>query len=161
MTPSEALIVAIIEQAISDALHAEPGKWASGSVTIHDQAEARSFLTAETGGWARSRRDLCEAVGLDPDILRGRMLHLIEQTESWVENAQPMPQPASQPLRFCILDALAEGADTAPEIAARIDAHRAAIASQLNAMAREGLVRPEPPKDGISGRWSATSKRAA
>lgn len=36
--------------------------------------EARLFLTQKHGSWAQSRHDICNAAGIDPEMLRTRAL---------------------------------------------------------------------------------------
>ena len=43
--------------------------------------EALYFLTREHGAWAESRRNLCDAAGLDPDDLRSNILRVLAGAE--------------------------------------------------------------------------------
>ncbi|WP_414897039.1 hypothetical protein [Rhodovulum sp. YEN HP10] len=43
--------------------------------------EALYFLTRERGAWAESRRDLCDASGIDPDALRLNALRILDGGE--------------------------------------------------------------------------------
>ena len=44
-----------------------------------DGEEARAFLLAKHGPWARSRMDICYISGIDPDVLRERVEAAIEK----------------------------------------------------------------------------------
>ena len=65
-----ALVNAIILKAVSDLFSS------ASDETI--QSEAYTFLTARTGPWAAQREHLCWLVDLDPDVLRERILDILE-----------------------------------------------------------------------------------
>jgi hypothetical protein len=46
----------------------------AANITTEQRVEAALFLTALDGDWATSRRDICVAAGIDPDLLRERAL---------------------------------------------------------------------------------------
>jgi len=72
MTPEEALWVAVLERAVLDAHRC----------SVYDGGDdAWSFLTDRAGGWAVSREDICNAIGIDPDRLREDVLRGIEPPE--------------------------------------------------------------------------------
>lgn len=64
-SPERALIASVLMQAIQDAFYPSSNVCLAG-----DQAEAITFLTKQTGTWAKSRVTLCDAIGLNPDALR-------------------------------------------------------------------------------------------
>lgn len=57
----------VIERAWHDYFSISP-------IDTNDRLEAALFLTALDGEWAMSRRDICVAAGIDPDLLRERAL---------------------------------------------------------------------------------------
>lgn len=64
MSAEQALYTAVVEQAIRD-LEGPNFPLAS---------ESWSFLTDRSGAWARSRRDICDCIGVDPDKLRENVM---------------------------------------------------------------------------------------
>lgn len=65
-----ALVNAIILKAVADLF--------SSASDETSRSEAFSFLTARTGPWAAHREHLCWLVDLDPDVLRERMMDILE-----------------------------------------------------------------------------------
>lgn len=65
-----ALVNAIILKAVSDLF--------SSASDETSRSEARTFLTARSGPWAANLEHLCWLVDLDPDVLRERILDILE-----------------------------------------------------------------------------------
>ena len=65
-----ALVNAIILKAVADLF--------SSASDETSRSEAFTFLTARTGPWATHREHLCWLVDLDPDVLRERILDILE-----------------------------------------------------------------------------------
>lgn len=62
---------AVLQQAIDDAHFAfsRPDDHDRGAtnMSLVDKSDARAFVTATYGAWARSRMDICHVSGIDPD----------------------------------------------------------------------------------------------
>jgi len=75
--PEELLIFAVLSRAILDLF---------GPVTLtSNQAEGKKarhealrFLTDQSGGWAKRRTELCDAIGFDGDDVRARVIRVLE-----------------------------------------------------------------------------------
>lgn len=67
---------AVLEQAINDAdlAYRTPDTKAIQNFPLPERRDAIAFIEAEHGPWARSRRDICSAAGIDPDAFRERCL---------------------------------------------------------------------------------------
>ena len=50
--------------------------------TAKDRREAVAFLTHESGTWAKSRRDTCDALGINPDVIRARAIRMLADPDS-------------------------------------------------------------------------------
>lgn len=74
-TPYSALFAAVIQQAIDDALGTK-------AIPQYDRDQATQFLTARQGQWAASRAAYCDALGIDPDVLRERSLRRLSLPET-------------------------------------------------------------------------------
>ena len=64
------LISAAVLKAVTDLF--------SANIDESDRADAFAFLTAEKGSWAESRDRLCWLVDMDPDLMRVRILDILE-----------------------------------------------------------------------------------
>lgn len=141
--PEEELLTAVILQAIADAGHTSHGE------PTQEAIEAHEFLTSETGSWAKSRRDFCGAIGVDPDLLRVQILKAIPRPGERVttEPVAPLEKPVEKPkpLRLRVLDALADGYEAVSAIAARINANQSSVVYHLKMLQSEGLVRCASP----------------
>ena len=60
--------LAVIEQAVRDVRNLDD----------HEKHVAWAFLTDKVGNWARSRRDICDAIGIDSEVLRTNCLEGLE-----------------------------------------------------------------------------------
>jgi len=75
--PEELLIISILSRAVIDLF---------GSVSLapnleeaqQAKQEALTFLTQKSGGWEKRRRELCDAVGIDSDEMRDRVVRVLE-----------------------------------------------------------------------------------
>lgn len=79
------LCAAIISQAVEDVTVKWPvGKYNYDLRPPDDEIKkALLFLTATSGQWKESRVIICDAVGLDPDYVRTRVLQAIERGEEY------------------------------------------------------------------------------
>lgn len=75
--PEELLIFSILSRAIVD-LFGTVGMTANEDEAKVAKQDALMFLTQKTGGWAKRRRELCDAVGIDADEMRDRVVRVLE-----------------------------------------------------------------------------------
>ena len=75
--PTAQLVYAIIAQAVQD-LFGSPGSNLTASQCSNARRDALKFLTASSGSWAQWRRTYCDLVGLDDEILRARIVAVLE-----------------------------------------------------------------------------------
>ena len=85
-----ALLGAVIAHAVNDCIscaayvgHGESTNW----------EDATAFLTEENGGWAQSRRDICDAIGVNDANIRRHVIAILEgraEPALWAEN-KPNP----------------------------------------------------------------------
>ena len=75
--PEELLIFSILSRAILD-LFGTVGLTSNVDEAKAAKHEALIFLTQETGGWEKRRRELCDAVGIDADDMRDRVIRVLE-----------------------------------------------------------------------------------
>ncbi len=81
--PTGNLYAAIITQAVEDAIY--------GVATFgndRDWEQAISFCTDTHGDWRESRETLCQAVGVDPDIIRAHVIAMLEGRRKPVYNGK-------------------------------------------------------------------------
>jgi len=81
------LWTAVINQAITDAAayldYKEKRRHTLPNNTSYAEAsQGWEFLTASHGEWARSRMDICGGTAVDPDMLRERVLAIVEERGS-------------------------------------------------------------------------------
>lgn len=79
------LYVAVITQAVEDVTVKWPKTPYNYGYRPPDDEIKKSllFLTATSGQWKESRVIICDAVGLDPDYVRTRVLQAIERGEEY------------------------------------------------------------------------------
>jgi len=75
--PEELLILSVLSRAILD-LFGTVGLTANADEAASAKSDALAFLTQNTGGWAKRRKEICEAVGMDGDIVRNRVIRVLE-----------------------------------------------------------------------------------
>jgi len=75
--PEHALIVAILGRAILD-LFGTAGGCANLDEASNARYEALKFLTDASGSRAMRRADLCDAIGFDGDVMRDRIVSVLE-----------------------------------------------------------------------------------
>lgn len=75
--PEELLIYAILSRAILD-LFGSVGLVSRGDEVVKARHDALMFLTQESGGWAQRRADICVAIGFDSDVVRNRVIRVLE-----------------------------------------------------------------------------------
>lgn len=75
--PEELLIFSILSRAILD-LFGPVGLTSNKDEADTAKSDALMFLTQETGGWAKRRKELCDAVGIDGDEMRDRVIRVLE-----------------------------------------------------------------------------------
>jgi len=75
--PEVLLIFSILSRAILD-LFGTVGLTANADEAAVAKHEALMFLTQETGGWAKRRRELCDAVGIESDEMRDHVVRVLE-----------------------------------------------------------------------------------
>lgn len=81
-TPAEELLIyAVLSRAIHD-LFGVVGLTSNKSEAEVAKQEALMFLTQATGGWAKRRNELCEAIGFDGDVVRSRVVRVLEGDRS-------------------------------------------------------------------------------
>jgi hypothetical protein len=92
------------------------------------------FLTDETGGWAQSRRLICDAAGIDHDAF----MEAVKRRRSGQQRA-PEPEPS---LADTVLHHVrsSDGRITAPDIATVLGRTVAGVASVLRSLEARGLV---------------------
>jgi len=73
LCPERKLAAAVIMQAIADATGGGGTCGEQGPARNIAVAQARAFLTAETGPWAESRRIWCDLAGIDPTAMHERI----------------------------------------------------------------------------------------
>jgi len=142
VTPEEALFSAVIEQAIEDA---------SGNVNCAlqevERNQAHLFLTARTGPWAEARETWCDAIGMDPDVLRQHVLAIIPEPGMRRDGTRaPAPPPRAGSVPALIMDVLEREALTTPEIAQRIGRDPKSLSHTLSEMKAKGLICRAGPK---------------
>jgi hypothetical protein len=154
-TPEEALVFAILAQAVSDLFGGE-----SANERLH-RRDAMAFLTAKNGPWALRRREECDYVGIDPDVLRSRIIailegkaeinHLPERSRKSIVEARAMwaevkPKPAPAPERVkrynCedLYRLLPDGEFSVSDIARRTPVEEKYLPKLLNTLAARGLI---------------------
>lgn len=69
------IYAAVIAQAVDDAVFGT--STSSDAAQMADWEQAVSFCTMQRGEWRESRETLCEAVGIDPDIIRNHVLAIL------------------------------------------------------------------------------------
>lgn len=77
----KALWAAVINQALVDAsayldYTARRRHTLPNNTSYSEVSQSWEFLTARHGEWARSRMDICDQAGIDPDMLRSRVLEV-------------------------------------------------------------------------------------
>ena len=75
--PEELLVFSILSRAILD-LFGTVGLTANVDEATVAKQDALMFLTQTSGGWAQRRRELCDAVGIDGDEMRTRVVRVLE-----------------------------------------------------------------------------------
>ena len=75
--PEELLVFSILSRAILD-LFGKVGLTSNSEEAEQTKQDALSFLTQKAGGWAKRRNELCEAVGIDGDEVRDRVVRVLE-----------------------------------------------------------------------------------
>lgn len=75
--PEELLVFSILSRAILD-LFGSVGLTANADEAKTARQEALIFLTQRTGGWAKRRNELCDAIGIDGDDMRARVVRVLE-----------------------------------------------------------------------------------
>ncbi|PIE13500.1 MAG: hypothetical protein CSA68_11630 [Rhodobacterales bacterium] len=75
--PETDLILAVLGRAILD-LFGSVGLTSNDTEKDNARRDAFFFLTEKTGPWARRRRDLCDAVGIDGDDMRDRVVRVLD-----------------------------------------------------------------------------------
>ncbi|WP_299850595.1 hypothetical protein [uncultured Roseovarius sp.] len=75
--PEELLVFSILSRAILD-LFGSVGLTADADEAKTARQEALIFLTQRTGGWAKRRNELCDAIGIDGDDMRARVVRVLE-----------------------------------------------------------------------------------
>jgi hypothetical protein len=75
--PEELLVFSILSRAILD-LFGSVGLASNSEEVAQAKQDALSFLAQKTGGWAKRRNELCEAVGIDGDDMRNRVVRVLE-----------------------------------------------------------------------------------
>lgn len=111
--PEVALVYAILSRAIQDLFGSAAINSNTGSEIGLAKREALSFLTAQRGPWAQQRATYCTLIGLDPGVLRARIVAILEgddkplasyaggrelpcideAREMWREKQTPIPRP--------------------------------------------------------------------
>ncbi|MEY8119982.1 hypothetical protein AB9F26_17225 [Falsihalocynthiibacter sp. BN13B15] len=76
-TPEELLVFSILSRAILD-LFGSVGLTANEDEAKTAKRDALIFLTQKSGGWAKRRNELCEAIGVDGDDMRARVVRVLE-----------------------------------------------------------------------------------
>ncbi len=75
------MIFSILSRAILD-LFGSAGATSHAEEMEKTRSDALTFLTQETGAWARRRKELCEMVGMDSDLVRRRVVRVLEGDSS-------------------------------------------------------------------------------
>jgi hypothetical protein len=75
--PERQLACNVLWQALADATG---GK--SASRTTRESEQARHFLTCPSGEWRQSRRDWCDAAGLDPDAFEEQARAVLAEADA-------------------------------------------------------------------------------
>lgn len=75
--PEELLVFSVLSRAILD-LFGSVGLTANADEAKMAKQEALMFLTQKTGGWAKRRNELCDAIGIDGDDMRARVVRVLE-----------------------------------------------------------------------------------
>lgn len=75
--PTAHLVYAIIAQAVQD-LFGSPGSNLTASQCSNARRDAMAFLTASSGKSAHWRKTYCDLVGLDADVLRARIVAILD-----------------------------------------------------------------------------------
>ncbi len=79
MTAESEMFAAVVYQAVLDAdVHLRGANQTAG-YKPQDGQEALKLLTDSYGPWARSRMDICNVCGMDPNALRDRVVAMIEE----------------------------------------------------------------------------------
>lgn len=154
-TPEEALVFAILAQSVADLF----GVLAANE-SLH-RRDAMAFLTARNGPWALRRREECDCVGIDPDVLRSRVIailegkaeinHLPERSRKSIVEARAMwaevkPKPAPAPDRVkrynCedLYRLLPDGEFSISDIVRRTPVEEKHLLKLLNSLAKRGLI---------------------
>ena len=89
-TPEAAFVTAIIMQAYRDLLISVKADGSSAFTTQSDQDQAISFLTDQTGSFARHRNALCSLIGWNGDVLASRIRKMMEGADF----PPPVPDPS-------------------------------------------------------------------
>lgn len=66
-----ALLAEVVVFALHDVFSRKAATW-------NERVEAYRFLTDDTGPWARSRSDICGNLEIDPDVLRERIMKVLD-----------------------------------------------------------------------------------
>ena len=75
--PTAHLVYAIIAQAVQD-LFGSPGSNLTVREIQHARRDAFNFLTASSGNSAQWRKTYCDLVGMNADVLRARIIAILE-----------------------------------------------------------------------------------
>lgn len=113
-TPEVLLVYAILSRAVQDLFGSASINNSTVSEIALAKREALNFLTALRGPWAKQRATFCSLIGLEPDLLRARIIAILEGDDKplasyyggkelpciddaramWRENqAVPLPRP--------------------------------------------------------------------
>ncbi len=156
-TPEQALVFAIIAQAVSDLLGGTESNAHEGLV----RRDAMAFLTARNGPWALRRQEECDYVGIDAAVLRSRVIAILEGkadvfsvTEKslqgvaaaramWAE-VKPKPAPVTDRAKRYNSDdlyqLLPEGEFSASDVVRRTPVEEKYLPKLLNSLAKRGLI---------------------
>lgn len=156
-TPEQALVFAIIAQAVSDLLGGTDSNAHEGLV----RREAMAFLTARNGPWALRRQEECDYVGIDAAVLRSRVIAILEGkadvfsvTEKslqgvaaaramWAE-VKPKPAPVTdRAKRYNTEDLyrfLPDEEFSIPDLVKRTPVEEKYLPKLLNSLAKRGLI---------------------
>ena len=91
MPPEELLIFSVLSRAITD-LFGTVGLTANADEAKVAKQDALTFLTQKSGGWAKRRNELCDAVGIDGDEMRDRVIRVLEG-DLKAKARRPKPKP--------------------------------------------------------------------
>ena len=97
LSPERELMVAVLEEALADYQRCWKARDKKGMERF---ADAQAWILESNSEWIFSFINCCEALGIEPDYLRQRLLRWNQAKRAKLLNAPEIPQQKHQPKRL-------------------------------------------------------------